>query len=893
VADPPITAAGTSITGTQGQPFTGTVATFSQPIPGAAADDYSATIDWGDGNTSDGTIAANATGGFTVTGSNTFEATGSLGVKVTIDDNAGMSATATASATVAAPAPTFASTNADSVGEGQTYTLSLAFLASTNTGVSTWSVNWGDGTAVDSLPGTAATDPHTFPADCSLATIVVDALDASSHILGTGSLTVNVAPAAPQNVLAQSNANGTATVTWTDASTITGSFTILESIDGGQTYTAIGTAATGQENFTTAALDPTQSYNFEVIDSSGTNGSGTSGAASNNAFIASTSSSGGGGSSGGGSSGSGGSAGTTGTTRSLSVAPGSDPTSSAILTLTYSGNDDFGFEVEREDETTGENFHLFAQPGPIDPDTGSETLTVGGLTSGDQYLFRARTDYADGTVSDYSSMELYTAQTPQPPDGNDNTNPDLPVPYDVKVTPDSDGIWSDMDTSLQYANEALPPGAYFNAYNTDAERLQLLEPSDPFHVLPQSNVSGWYDNSWTNPSDNHDEYDGFAQFYPGYTYRISFAGDVATNSANYSTQYSSWTQFTVPGVPMPAPTNVQASQPVDGNITISWGPSKTQVYSTESYTIFGVSANNEIVSAYSADGNATSRTISATPGVVKYFMVAYGANARWDGDGTMQACSGYSNYATPNGGQAKTPPEGPAFAHAVYNASVPGGQVDISWANSSDDETSFVIYRNGSGEAQHVIGTTQTDQTTFVDHVKAGEGAWHYTIYAKDDSLVSQLGATAAVDPKKYVILLLRGDNEESSSSPSLLSVNQLHESVGAGYYIDGKLVVTEAFSFGTSEDGVGWKYYNEDSWLGWTEDVGPDFFWTGSIYPTDNYYKSVVNTKTVMSGQWQGWLNYMVFTRIRTPPDAYNPVYLNCRTYSQKEFAQAPGVQQ
>jgi hypothetical protein len=542
VADPPITAAGTSITGTQGQPFTGAVATFSQPIPGAAADDYSATIDWGDGNTSDGTIAANATGGFTVTGSNTFEQSGPLTVTVTINDNAGTSATATTSATVAAPAPTFAATNADTASEGQTYTLSLAFLASTNTGVSTWSVNWGDGTAVDSLPGTAATDPQTFPADCSLATIVVDALDASSHILGTGSLTVNVAPAAPQYVRAQSNANGTATVTWTDASIIAGSFTVLESTDWGETFSAIGTAAAGAGSFTTAALDPTQNYTFEVIASNGANGTGASGVASNTTSVNSTSSGGGstGGGGGGGGSGGGGGGATTGTAPGLSVAAGTDPTTSAVLTITYSGTDDSGFEAEMEDENTGENFHLFAQPGAVNPATGSETVPVTGLTPGDMYEFRVRADHADGTVSDYSSIIPYTAQTPQPPDDDDDGDPGVPTPYDVTLTPDSDGVWTDMDLSLQYQNEDLSTGGRFDANGVDSMKLQLLVPADPYGVLNDNDAHGWYDNSWTNPSGKPDEYDGFLQATPGFIYRVAYAADVVENRNTYTTGFSPW-----------------------------------------------------------------------------------------------------------------------------------------------------------------------------------------------------------------------------------------------------------------------------------------------------------------------------------------------------------------
>jgi hypothetical protein len=70
-----------SVTPSVGVPFTGTVATFSDSDPNGNANDYTATINWGDGRFSLGTITKNAQGGFDVSGTNTY----SIPVNFTID----------------------------------------------------------------------------------------------------------------------------------------------------------------------------------------------------------------------------------------------------------------------------------------------------------------------------------------------------------------------------------------------------------------------------------------------------------------------------------------------------------------------------------------------------------------------------------------------------------------------------------------------------------------------------------------------------------------------------------------------------------------------------------------------------------------------------------------
>jgi hypothetical protein len=96
VADAPLTANGNTIYVLAGKAFTKAVATFSDADPGGAASDYTATINWGDGTTSAGTIG----GSFTVTGTHTYASTGTHAISVTINDAGGASGTATGQANI-------------------------------------------------------------------------------------------------------------------------------------------------------------------------------------------------------------------------------------------------------------------------------------------------------------------------------------------------------------------------------------------------------------------------------------------------------------------------------------------------------------------------------------------------------------------------------------------------------------------------------------------------------------------------------------------------------------------------------------------------------------------------------------------------------------------------
>jgi YD repeat-containing protein len=104
VNDAALDSSGQSFTAVAGE-STGQVlvATFSDSNPYATTADFTASINWGDGSSSGGTIGADANGGFTVTGSHTYALAGVYSVQTTISDDGGQQTVANGTATVVAP----------------------------------------------------------------------------------------------------------------------------------------------------------------------------------------------------------------------------------------------------------------------------------------------------------------------------------------------------------------------------------------------------------------------------------------------------------------------------------------------------------------------------------------------------------------------------------------------------------------------------------------------------------------------------------------------------------------------------------------------------------------------------------------------------------------------
>jgi phospholipase C len=100
VTDSPLTVTVLPVTAIERTAFNGTVANFSDPTNDSTAGEYTATITWGDGQVSAGTITTAGAGAFTVTGSNTYAEEGLYPVTITLVDNVGDTTTATGTATI-------------------------------------------------------------------------------------------------------------------------------------------------------------------------------------------------------------------------------------------------------------------------------------------------------------------------------------------------------------------------------------------------------------------------------------------------------------------------------------------------------------------------------------------------------------------------------------------------------------------------------------------------------------------------------------------------------------------------------------------------------------------------------------------------------------------------
>jgi subtilase family serine protease len=265
VADATLSASGKTIAATEGTQFTGGVATFSDSDPAGAAGDYTATVFWGDGSSSAGTVSAAAGGGFQVTGSHMYgEETSGLAMSVVIADagSALITAIGTANVADATLSATSATVNAT---ENSTFTGAVASFTDTDTlGTTTdftATIHWGDGTTSTGTVsgGTTFTvsGTHTFgeeQASIPFSVVVSDVGGLAATINGSITIADATLSAQPQTIAAVEGAafSGTvATFTDADSAAAAGNYTATVSWGDGQSST--GTVSAGANGFTVNA----------------------------------------------------------------------------------------------------------------------------------------------------------------------------------------------------------------------------------------------------------------------------------------------------------------------------------------------------------------------------------------------------------------------------------------------------------------------------------------------------------------------------------------------------------------------------------------------------------------------------------------------------------------
>jgi hypothetical protein len=144
-----------AITASEGQAFSGNVATFAPPNPSATASDFTATIAWGDGASSKGTVVTDPLGGFDVTGSHTYTEGGHYSAQVVVTPTGKAPGTGTSPVTVS-DAPLTGSPVAVSAAEGSLFSGVVATFtdADPSPTVATAyhaTIDWGDGTSTAGL----------------------------------------------------------------------------------------------------------------------------------------------------------------------------------------------------------------------------------------------------------------------------------------------------------------------------------------------------------------------------------------------------------------------------------------------------------------------------------------------------------------------------------------------------------------------------------------------------------------------------------------------------------------------------------------------------------------------------------------------------------------------
>ncbi|HJT34020.1 MAG TPA: DUF4214 domain-containing protein [Pirellulales bacterium] len=206
IDDAPLTAMAVTLSATEASSLTGAVASFTDADPNGTVSDYTATIDWGDGTSVTGSIAAGTSGGFDVSGTHAYAEDGTYTVSVKITDAGGATATATSSVTVTEPELTGASasiTGQERVALGTvpgsansaapqavlaTFTHGPNLEAATDF---TTTINWGDGTTsvgtvvVASPAGTGyqVLGAHTYLDEGTFAVTVTINDEASSTVV--------------------------------------------------------------------------------------------------------------------------------------------------------------------------------------------------------------------------------------------------------------------------------------------------------------------------------------------------------------------------------------------------------------------------------------------------------------------------------------------------------------------------------------------------------------------------------------------------------------------------------------------------------------------------------------------------------------------------------------
>jgi len=232
---------------------------------------YSFSWNFGDGSSA---IGANVV--------HSYSSPGSYSVTLTVTDSVGSISHSTASVTVQLPPTPVVTVNTPAPDPATTgATVNLNFAVSSSTSIIGISVNWGDGTPLDSLAGTATSDTHIYAstgnAKSGTFTITVTATNAAGPGSGTTTETVNDRPPTITVSSSTSPVNTGQMVNLTfhagDADGAISSLSVNWG-DGASADVLPATATSDSHIYTTTGSSPSKVYTITVTatDNSGSTG---------------------------------------------------------------------------------------------------------------------------------------------------------------------------------------------------------------------------------------------------------------------------------------------------------------------------------------------------------------------------------------------------------------------------------------------------------------------------------------------------------------------------------------------------------------------------------------------------------------------------------------------
>lgn len=220
VKTPMLTATGASGSATEDAALSAAVATFSDADGNLSAGAYQAWIDWGDGTVSEGTVAGDGSGNFSVTGSHTYTDEANLSVQTFIVDSDGDELTATGTVSIADADTLSAVATALAATEGLLFSSAVATFSDTNLAANAGdfaaTIDWGDGSTTSGV------------IDGANGQFTVSGSHAYAH---SGEYDVNVAVNDPSPGTASASATATAQVA---ASPITATGYTFSAVEGQQ-----------------------------------------------------------------------------------------------------------------------------------------------------------------------------------------------------------------------------------------------------------------------------------------------------------------------------------------------------------------------------------------------------------------------------------------------------------------------------------------------------------------------------------------------------------------------------------------------------------------------------------------------------------------------------------